>query len=288
MIRSMTAFAREESRGDWGWLAWELRSVNHRYLDLYPRLPEELRFLEPALRERAGRALARGKVECTLRYRPSAGAAGALAVNWRYAEQLLAACDAVRERLAEPAGVSPLEVVRTPGVIEEQAPDLAPVGEAAVELLEAALATLVAAREREGQRLAAIIGERARALAGHVAAVRERRPEVNREVRARLEARLSELGANPDPGRLEQELVFIAQRLDVDEELERLDSHLAELDGILGAAEPVGRRLDFLMQELNREANTLSAKAADAETTRHGVEMKVLIEQMREQVQNLE
>jgi len=288
MVRSMTAFAREESQGEWGSLAWELRSVNHRYLELHPRLPEELRFLEPMLREHAGGRLARGRVECTLHYRPSATADGAVAVNWRYAEQLLAACDAVRERLAEPAGVSPLEVVRTPGVIEEQPPDLAPVAEAAGALLQAALDSLVAAREREGERLAGIIAERAESLAGHVAAVRERRPQVNREVRARLEARLAELGGNPDPGRLEQELVFIAQRLDVDEELERLDSHLAELDGILGAPEPVGRRLDFLMQELNREANTLASKASDAQTTRHGVEMKVLIEQMREQVQNLE
>ncbi|WP_435102974.1 YicC/YloC family endoribonuclease [Arhodomonas sp. AD133] len=288
MIRSMTAFARRDVEGEWGKLSWELRSVNHRYLDVHPRLPEELRFLEGALRERVAGRVGRGKLECTLRYRPAVGVAATLQLNWPYAEQVIEACTRLGERLPESAPVSPLEVLRTPGVMAETDPDLQPVAEAALGLLDEAVTELVRMREGEGARLAEIIRERAREVARLTREVRERRTEVNSEVRERLQKRLDELDVTADPGRLEQELAFIAQRLDVDEELERLLAHVAEVEKTLDRDDPVGRRIDFLMQELNREANTLSSKSNDARTTQAAVEMKVLIEQMREQVQNIE
>lgn len=288
MIRSMTAFARSERQGEWGKLTWELRSVNHRYLDLYPRLPEELRFLEPAVRERAGAHLSRGKVECTLRWRPAPGQGGRVGVNEAYAEQVLGACEALARRLGNAAPISPLALLCTPGVMQEREPDLEPVAGAATALLDDCLVALAEMRGREGGRLAEIVRERAQRVGVLAQEVRARRVEVNAAVRERLLARIADLGVEADSGRLEQELAFIAQRLDVDEELERLAGHVSEIEATLGADEPVGRRLDFLMQELNREANTLSSKSSDQQTTRAAVEMKVLIEQMREQIQNIE
>ncbi|HKJ94487.1 MAG TPA: YicC/YloC family endoribonuclease, partial [Gammaproteobacteria bacterium] len=186
MIRSMTAFARRESQGEWGKLTWELRSVNHRYLDIHPRLPDELRFLETGLRERVGARLARGKVECNLRYRPAAGAAGTVRVNWAYADQIVDACDALARRLKSAAPVSPLELLGTPGVTEEADPDLTPVAAAAMTALDDALGELVEAREREGARLAEVIRDRAGSIGELTGRVRERRVEVNRGVRDRL------------------------------------------------------------------------------------------------------
>ncbi|WP_440996398.1 YicC/YloC family endoribonuclease [Arhodomonas sp. SL1] len=284
----MTGFARRDAEGEWGSLSWELRSVNHRYLDLSPRLPDELRFLEPDVRDRLSGSLSRGKVEATLRFRSPAGGAAGLEIDWGYADQVIGACERVAERLSQPGAVSPLEVLAMPGVVAEARHDWQPVAAAALECLDEAVAELVRVREGEGERLAAVIRDRVEGVATLTAAVRTRRVTVNEEVRARLERRLEELDVTADPGRLEQELAFIAQRLDVDEELERLDAHVAEVKAVLGRDEPVGRRLDFLMQELNREANTLSSKSNDAETTRAAVDMKVLIEQMREQVQNVE
>jgi uncharacterized protein (TIGR00255 family) len=288
MIRSMTAFARSERQGEWGKLSWELRSVNHRYLDLHPRLPEELRFLEPVVRERAGRQLSRGKVECTLRWRPAPGHGGRVGINEAYAQQMVDACDALARRLTDPAPVSPLALLCSPGVMQEGEPDLEPVAGAAATLLDECLVALGEMRGREGARLAEIVRDRARRVGELAEVVRARRVEVNAAVRERLLGRIADLGVEADGGRLEQELAIIAQRLDVDEELERLAGHVAEIEATLEADEPVGRRLDFLMQELNREANTLSSKSSDQETTRAAVEMKVLIEQMREQIQNIE
>ncbi|MCS4505301.1 hypothetical protein KBTX_01362 [wastewater metagenome] len=284
----MTAFARRDAEGEWGSLTWELRTVNHRYLDISPRLPEDLRFLEGALRERVAARLSRGKVEATLRYRPPKGGGGELAIDWGYTEQVVVACERIAERLSEPAPVSPLEVLGMPGVVAETERDLEPVAAAALALLDDALDELVRVREGEGERLSAVIAERAAGVAELARVVRGRREAVNQEVRERLQRRLDDIAGNADPGRLEQELVYIAQRMDVDEELERLDAHVSEVRSVLERDDPVGRRLDFLMQELNREANTLSSKSGDAETTRAAVDMKVLIEQMREQVQNIE
>lgn len=288
MIRSMTAFARQEQQGGGGKLIWELRSVNHRYLDIHVHLPEELRSLEGSLRERLGRRLGRGKIECTLRYRPGIGAADAVRINWPYAEQVIAGCLSLGQLLPQAAPISPLELLRLPGVLQEADSDLQPIAEAALELLETALDELLSMREREGERLASMLRERAVQIGELTRQVRGRRATVIRAAQERLLARIEGFKVNAEPGRLEQELVLIAQRLDVEEELQRLLSHIDEVEQVLLQNVPVGRRLDFLMQELNREANTLASKSSDTETTRAAVTMKVLIDQMREQVQNIE
>ena len=288
MPRSMTAFDRREARGDWGKLVWELRSVNHRYLDLSPRLPEDLRQIESVVRERVSQRLGRGKVECTLKFSPAAGAAAAIELNWPYAEQLIGACKDLAERLPGAAPVSPVELLRVPGVVRESERDLEPIAQAAVDLLDQCLAGLVETREREGAKLAELIDSRAQRVAELAAELRPKLSEINAKVREKLLARLAEIEAPADNSRLEQELVFVAQRMDVDEELDRLVTHVEEIQRVLKRKEPIGRRLDFLMQELNREANTLGSKAAATEMTQTAVEMKVLIEQMREQIQNLE
>jgi uncharacterized protein (TIGR00255 family) len=288
MTRSMTAFARESSNGELGQLTWELRSVNHRFLEPHLRLPDELRGLETAVRERLAARLGRGKVDCTLRFAPTADGAARLKINRRLLEQLLVVADEIATRIGEPATPHVIDLLRWPGLLEEPAQDTDAIAAAALALLEQALDGLIAAREREGARLKALILERCEKLAAQVDTVRARMPDVLTAVRTRLRERLAEVKAELDPARLEQEMALIAQRLDVDEEMDRLKVHIAEVQKSLAGNAPVGRRLDFLMQELNREANTLSSKSADAETTHAAVEMKVLIEQMREQVQNLE
>jgi uncharacterized protein (TIGR00255 family) len=288
MIKSMTAFARETSSGDLGELVWELRSVNHRFLEPHIRLPEELRSLEPAVRERLAARLQRGKVDCNLRYVPAVGAAGSLRVNRPFVTQLVTAAAEVGEMVGQPVQPSPLDLLRWPGVLVEQDRDLDAVTRVALKLLEQAIETLLATRGREGERLAVLLRERCDRLEETVAQVRSRMPVVMEGVRRRLADRLAELMVELDPGRLEQEMALLAARLDVDEEMDRLEAHVAEVRDVLRRKEPVGRRLDFLMQELNREANTLGSKSTDVEATRAAVEMKVLIEQMREQVQNLE
>jgi uncharacterized protein (TIGR00255 family) len=284
----MTAFARETRSIEQGDLTWELRSVNHRFLEPNLRLPEELRSLDPAVRERLARRLNRGKVDCTLRLAAAPGKAGELRVNTRLMEQVLKVADQIATRIGEPSTPHVVDLLRWPGVLEEPAPDLDATGEAALALLDETLADLVAAREREGGRLRALLLERCDKLMALVVEVRGRMPEVLANIRTRIAERLAEVRAELDEARLEQEMALLAQRLDVDEEMDRLGSHVTEVRKALDGKGPVGRRLDFLMQELNREANTLSAKSADAAVTRAAVEMKVLIEQMREQVQNLE
>ena len=284
MSNSMTAFARETLTGDQGELTWELRSVNHRFLETFVRLPEDLRALEMRVRERIGARLDRGKVDASLRYAPAAAAAGELRINRRYLELLLAAGAEVGSRLGRMPAPEPFDLLRWPGVLEEQKPDLGPVQEQALALLDRTLSTLVATRAREGERLAGLIRERCDRLLICVAKVRERMPQVMAEVRQRILDRLDEVRAELDPNRLEQELALLAQRLDVDEEMDRLQAHVQEVRAVVGSDKPVGRRLDFLMQELNREANTLGSKSSDLEVTRLAVEMKVLIEQMREQI----
>ena len=288
MIRSMTAFARQEQDGEWGALTWELRSVNHRYLEVSLRLPDELRSLESAVRERATRRLGRGKLDCSLRYKPAQRRGASLQLDAQALDQVLAACDAIRSRLPQTAPVDPLDLLRWPGVILEETADPAPLTEAALGLFDRALRELIETREREGTQIRDILSSRLAAMEPLVADTRARLPEILMRIRDKLRTRVEELTSNPDPDRLEQELAFIAQKMDVDEELDRLTGHIAEARRVLGLAEPVGRRLDFLMQEFNREANTLGSKSADSETTRASVELKVLIEQMREQVQNVE
>ena len=288
MIRSMTAFAREEAQSSLGKLTWEIRSVNHRYLEMFVRLPDELRAIESKVRDRIAATLSRGKLDCQLRYRPASGGAVELQVNDRLTEQLLAAVEAMRTRLPEAEGPAIMDVLRWPGVLEAEGQDLAPLQADALALLDKAVATLVETREREGVRIADHLTQRTADMRVQVARAQEQMPQVLAAVRERLRKRLAEVSETLDAERIEQEMVLLTQRMDVDEELDRLKTHLDEVDRVVGKGGAVGRRLDFLMQELNREANTLGSKSADAETTAVSVEMKVLIEQMREQIQNVE
>ncbi|MGD8955795.1 MAG: YicC/YloC family endoribonuclease [Chromatiaceae bacterium] len=284
----MTAFARKQEHGALGELTWEIRSVNHRFLEAVVRLPEELRGIEPTVRERVTARLRRGKVECNLRFKVAPGTAGELQLNDHLVEQILGAADKMAHKLHSSHNPSIMDILRWPGVLESGEQDLTPVQEAALVLLSQALDALLEAREREGGRLAELIAQRVEGMRAQVALARERMPAVIDSIRERLKARLAEVAENLDQERLEQEMALLAQRLDVDEEMDRLTTHLDEVDRVLQQDEPVGRRLDFLMQELNREANTLGSKSADSDTTAISVEMKVLIEQMREQVQNIE
>lgn len=288
MIRSMTAFARRQVRDVYGELIWEIRSVNHRYLEMTVCLPEELRVIEPGVRERIGQRLGRGKVECNLRFRPGAATRGEIRVSERMVSQLLDTSQQLLGFLHTSSLPTVTDIMRWPGVLETEEQDFTPVQQMALQALDSALDDLVAAREREGARLAELIHQRLEIMREQVARARERMPWVIDSVRERLRARLAEIAGELDPARLEQEMALLAQRLDVDEEVDRLSTHLDEVERVLGSDEPVGRRLDFLMQELNREANTQGSKSVDVETTAISVEMKVLIEQMREQVQNVE
>jgi uncharacterized protein (TIGR00255 family) len=288
MLRSMTAFARQEQSSAWGTMIWELRSVNHRYLETSIRLPEALRSLESLARERIVATLSRGKVEATLKLQTAGAALTAITLNQPLVERLLEVAGELEHIMGPGTGLHLVDVLRWPGAVNETEPNVDEIKLALLAGLDAALAELIATREREGQRTAELIRQRCAAMREQVKQVRARRPEVLARWRDKLLSRLADIPADADPGRLEQELVLIAQRLDVDEELDRLDTHLDEIEAVLERSEPVGRRLDFLMQELNREANTLSSKSADADTTRSAIELKVLIEQIREQIQNIE
>ena len=288
-IHSMTAFARESSTTEQGILTVELRSVNHRYLDCSFKLPDSLRALEPRLREKAGKHLARGKLDCLVRLQAQAGGRqGDLAVNTDRLRQLVAATATVAEHLPRLREPSALEILQFPGICsppEQSEEALQQAGEA---VFDAALNTLAGNRLREGEKMASLILQRLDQLEEEVAATREQVPELKRQQQERLTARIAEVAAEVDSNRLEQELVYMAQKADVDEELDRLDAHVSEVRRALDKGGPCGRRLDFLMQELNREANTLSSKSNSPGTTQSAVELKVLIEQMREQIQNIE
>ena len=286
MIRSMTAFAAGERTTEWGTLGCEMRAVNHRFLELGIRLPDELRLLEPALRERIAARVSRGKVDLTLRLRAGEGG-GTLQVNDALLRQLGILAQDVNTRF--PALRTQFtELLQFPGVLQSKAGDPAALHADALALLDAVLDEFVIAREREGGKLVAAILERVDGIAQRAAEVRELIPLIRAGQRAKLDARIADLAQAADPGRVEQELVLWLQKLDVDEELDRLDSHVVEIRRIFTQKEPVGRRLDFLLQEFNREANTLGSKSVDARTTNIAVELKVLIDQIREQVQNIE
>jgi uncharacterized protein (TIGR00255 family) len=290
MIRSMTGFARTECDAPWGSVAWELRSVNHRYLEISQRLPEDLRALETRFRQQVAARLKRGKVDCTLRVKWEAAGDRELALDMVLAERVTEAAARIRTRVGELAMPGTIDLLRWPGVVREQERDLEPVAELASTVLAQALDELDAARRREGERLAFALAERCEAVAGLMVEVRKSLPAIRASLRTRLLDRLAGLDLETEPQRLEQELAIQLGKMDVDEEIDRLGSHVAEVRRILstGDDEANGRRLDFLMQEFNREANTLGSKSLDTETTRIAVELKVLIEQMREQVQNIE
>jgi uncharacterized protein (TIGR00255 family) len=292
MIRSMTAFASADTDTPWGALSFELRSVNHRYLELNPRLPEELRAIEPALRERVTAKLTRGKVDVNLRYRPVDAAAADIRLNEGVLEKLERTAAALGERFPNVAS-DLTSLLQWPGVLLREEVDQEGLRQAALDLLDRALADMLATRQREGERLGVFLHERLDAVARIVADVHQWLPEIRAGLRARLETRLAEFkqttdASRLDSGRLEQELVLQLSRMDVDEELDRLSVHVAEAKRVLALPDAVGRRLDFLMQEFNREANTLGSKSIDQRTTQAAVELKVLIEQLREQVQNIE
>lgn len=283
----MTAFAACERAATGGQLACELRAVNHRFHELTVRAPEELRAIEPALRERVAQKVARGKVDLVLRFRPAAGGRGELKLNASLLDQLAEAANHAQRRFPG-LRTEFTELLRFPGVVEEEALDQAGLQADALVLLDETLAEFVAARGREGAKLAAVMHERLDAIERITGQVRQWLPEIRAALRARLDARLADLKQPLESGRLEQEVVLNLQKIDVDEELDRLASHVAEARRVLALPEAVGRRLDFLMQEFNREANTLGSKSVDRRTTQAAVELKVLIEQLREQVQNLE
>jgi uncharacterized protein (TIGR00255 family) len=290
MTASMTAFARRETATPWGGLVWELRAVNHRYLELSLKLPDELRAIEPAVREQLGRRLGRGKVDCHLRL---AAREGADVVLDEAMVVRLAMLAQKTQELAAAAGGSVMpwrmvDLLRWPGVFKSSAVDAEALHKAALALLTEALGELDATRLREGAQLATILRQRLDGMEEIAARVRTLLPEVRQNYRERLLARLQDVCAELDPARVEQELLLFAQKTDVDEELDRLVMHLNEVRRVLDEKGQVGRRLDFLMQELNREANTLGSKAADVRVTNAAVDLKVLIEQMREQVQNIE
>jgi uncharacterized protein (TIGR00255 family) len=288
MIRSMTGFARRERPGPWGTLTCELRTVNHRYLEVSLRLPDELKSLDSDLRQTINASLRRGKVDANLYLKNAAGTAPTLELNQDVVAHLVGKLREIERALGATTPPSAIDILRWPGAIRETERDIAPVLEAAMELANAALADLNDMRAREGARIRELIKQRCDTMQSTARAVRARLPEIAARIRNRVTERIAALGATPDNERLEQELVMFAHKMDVDEELDRLDSHLVEVAAIIDSKEPAGRRLDFLMQELNREANTLSSKSQDVETTRAAVDLKVLIEQMREQVQNIE
>jgi uncharacterized protein (TIGR00255 family) len=286
----MTAFARRETATPWGGLVWELRAVNHRYLELSLKLPDELRAIEPAVREQLGKRLGRGKVDCHLRLSAREGAD--VVLDEAMVARLVALAQKTQGVAAAAGGsVTPwrmVDLLRWPGVFKSAAMDAEALHKAALALLTEALVELDATRLREGAQLAAILRQRLDGMEEIATRVRTLLPEVRQNFRERLLARLQDVRAELDPARVEQELLLFAQKTDVDEELDRLVMHLNEVRRVLDDKGQVGRRLDFLMQELNREANTLGSKAADVRVTNAAVDLKVLIEQMREQVQNIE
>ena len=287
MIRSMTAFAASERAATGGSLSCELRAVNHRYLELSVRLPEELRTIETTLRERVAAKISRGKVDLGIRYRPAAASVGELKVNERLLAQLAELGQATAARFPS-LQVNLTQLLQFPGVLEVAELDQAGLQAEALALFDATAAEFVAARAREGEKLAVVMRERLDGIERIVGQIRQWLPDIRAALRAKLENKLADLKLPLEPGRLEQEVVLNLPKIDVDEELDRLTSHVAEARRVLALPEAVGRRLDFLMQEFNREANTLGSKSVDSRTTQSAVELKVLIEQLREQVQNLE
>lgn len=286
MIHSMTGYARKEFKGDWGSAVWEIRSVNQRYLETYLRLPEQLRGLEPILRERFRKQLERGKVECNLRFE-SQTANAQIHVNEALAEQLIDNALWVIDRAGQ-GQLNPLDVLRWPGVIAAEEQDMDELNTILLAGFDEVLAQFVESRQSEGEKLKVLIEQRLEGIQGEITKVRALMPQILDWQRQKLIDRLAEAKLELEPTRVEQEIIMLAQRIDVAEELDRLGMHITETHKILKKGGACGRRLDFMMQEFNRESNTLGSKSINAETTQSAVELKVLIEQMREQIQNIE
>lgn len=288
MVLSMTAFARKQISTGQTVLVWEIRSVNHRYLETNFRVPEDLRALEPMLRDTLRKALARGKVDCLLRIETESSQGNSLQID----EDLVVRLNDVSGEVLHLTGggnaLSVMEILRWPGVLRESASLPEDLDNKALTLFQSTLAELISTRQREGAELLGFLNKRIDAVREIVTTVRQLMPEILARQQQALRDRLETLKIELDPARLEQEIVIFAQKCDIDEELDRLEAHLNEVTRVLTLDEPSGRRLDFLMQELNREANTLSSKSIVSETTLNAVDLKVLIEQMREQIQNIE
>ncbi|MDY6215878.1 YicC/YloC family endoribonuclease [Actinobacillus porcinus] len=287
MIYSMTAFARHEIKKDWGDAVWEIRSVNQRYLENFFRLPEQFRGLENSLREKLRQNLTRGKIECSLRIDSKKVAATELHLNQDLANQVIQSLKWIKVQAGE-GEINLTDVLRYPGVVETPEQDLDVISQDLLAAFDTLLQEFIAMRGREGEKLQAIIQQRLDAISVEANKVRSKMPEILQWQRDRLLQRFEEVQVSPDPTRLEQEMILLAQRVDVAEELDRLQMHVKETTSILKKGGAVGRKLDFMMQELNRESNTLASKSINADVTASAVELKVLIEQMREQIQNLE
>lgn len=288
MIYSMTAYARKEVKGDWGTAVWEIRSVNQRYLETYFRLPEQFRGLEPVLRERFRQRLARGKVECHLRFEANPAAKSELNINEALANQVIKAANQIMHMTGELSRINPFQIMQWPGVMETPEQDMDSINKALLAGFDEAIVEFIDARGREGDNMKALIEQRLTAISEEVVKVRARMPEVLQWQRERLLNKFEEAKIELDATRVEQELILLAQKSDVAEELDRLDSHIKEARNILKKGGACGRKLDFMMQEFNRESNTLASKSISTDITASGVELKVLIEQMREQIQNIE
>ena len=288
MIRSMTGFAQSDTATPQGVLLWELRSVNNRYLEVQLRLPELFRPIENEVRQLAAARLGRGRIEASLSLRNPQGQQAASQLNLALARQIIGHARALADEIRNTAALNPLELLRWPGILEQEEQDFSALLPMAIAGFDAALTDLDDARAREGARIGEMFERRLAEIESGVAAVVARLPTVLARIRERLAERIEALGIPADRERLEQEIALLAQKLDVSEELDRLTAHIAEFRSNLRSGIPVGRRLDFLVQEFNREANTLASKSADADTTRQAVDIKVLIEQIREQVQNVE
>ena len=288
MVHSMTAFSRQQVESERGSLAWEIRSVNHRYLEPSVRLPESFRSLENSVRKQLREKLNRGKIECQLRFQ----ALETKETDWKLNLELISKLTRANSEINRQTGgdclLSSLDILKWPGVISDQSPDEEVHNQEALKLFEEALDDLIATRKREGESLRNLLLTRIKSIQSIVDSIRSKMPAIIAKQRENLILRLEEIKAEFEPTRLEQEIAILAQKADVDEELDRLDSHLQEVKRVIDSDGQIGRRLDFLMQELNREANTLSSKSIVVETTQGAVELKVLIEQMREQIQNIE
>lgn len=287
MIYSMTAFARLEVKKDWGDAVWEIRSVNQRYLENFFRLPEQFRGLENTLREKLRQSLTRGKIECSLRIEIKKQTNAELNLNKELANQVIQSLQWIKAQAGE-GEINLTDVLRYPGVVEAQEQDLDAISQDLLTAFDDLLTDFIAMRGREGEKLYDIIQQRLDAIAVEADKVRSQMPAVLQWQRERLLQRFEDAQINLDPQRVEQEMILLAQRVDVAEELDRLQMHVKETTNILKKGGAVGRKLDFMMQELNRESNTLASKSINADITASAVELKVLIEQMREQIQNLE
>lgn len=287
MIQSMTAYARIEHKADWGTASWEIRSVNQRYLETYLRLPEHFRSLEPVLRDRLRKRLNRGKIEVNLRYDLNEGDSSELQLNKELAKQIIHAANWVKEE-AKQGELNVVDVLRWPGVMSSSEQDMDALGKDLLGAFDLAINEFIEARGREGEAINTMLQTRLDQIVEQVAVVRGHMPAIMQWQRDKLTNRLAEITGELDPARMEQEMVLMAQKMDVAEEMDRLDAHVAETRLILKKGGAQGRRLDFMMQEFNRESNTLASKSISADVTAAAVELKVLIEQMREQIQNVE